>query len=544
MTAVSLREILTADVFRDHRLYAGRNGLDHLVRRITVSDIPDALEWLAGGELVCTTGYILSKNPEAQESWLMTAAGRGAAAIVIKPDRFLGLIPPQMVDVADKLDLPLIGIPNNIIWPTVIQETMDIMLSKQVQQLKNTYDIHHHLEEVVLSSAGLEAILDTLSEIVGCFVSLEDEFFNPIAACTKYEADGDSLGRAKQQRIKSVGSTSADKPREWIIAAAEKDVEGNQVIMPVIAGKHNFGWLIAFPVPHENVDFVRNALEHGATAVALEQLGHLASIQNRTEQINQFFRSMLTGKGLTRSEIARYGQEWGINLSAPTMVILFHCKPNLSMNVFRSCIDTMKQFDPSSLLSVHDFTMYMLFHPKSKSVPAIKAECGRLCYRILSICEAGNYSCHIGIGELFSIFDGAQFRRSYKEAEICVARAQETGETILFYTDIGIARLFPFLNDSEGVVSMAEGLLAPLTASDETLVSTLRTYIASGFSKTKAAKELCIHVNTMNYRLEKIQDLLNVDLSDVDTYLLLYTATEILTAFRHLDENIPDDTAF
>lgn len=51
---------------------------------------------------------------------------------------------------------------------------------------------------------------------------------------------------------------------------------------------------------------------------------------------------------------------------------------------------------------------------------------------------------------------------------------------------------------------------------------TLKCFISYGASKQKASQALFIHRNTLSYRLERIEELLQVDLSDIDVQTKLY----------------------
>ena len=52
------------------------------------------------------------------------------------------------------------------------------------------------------------------------------------------------------------------------------------------------------------------------------------------------------------------------------------------------------------------------------------------------------------------------------------------------------------------------------------LFDTLRAYTEAGFNKVRAAQMLFIHRNTINYRLQQIERICNVDLSNEE---LLFT---------------------
>lgn len=53
------------------------------------------------------------------------------------------------------------------------------------------------------------------------------------------------------------------------------------------------------------------------------------------------------------------------------------------------------------------------------------------------------------------------------------------------------------------------------------LVQTLEAYIECNFSRTKTSEKLHIHRNSLNYRLQKIEELLGQDVDKIDTFPLL-----------------------
>ena len=65
------------------------------------------------------------------------------------------------------------------------------------------------------------------------------------------------------------------------------------------------------------------------------------------------------------------------------------------------------------------------------------------------------------------------------------------------------------------------------------LAETLYAYITSGFNISLAAKKLYIHRNTMTYRLEKINDICNINYFDGDEVYKLFTSYKI---FELLDQ--------
>ena len=59
------------------------------------------------------------------------------------------------------------------------------------------------------------------------------------------------------------------------------------------------------------------------------------------------------------------------------------------------------------------------------------------------------------------------------------------------------------------------------------MVETLYVYLKNFFGLKESGKELHLHPNTVKYRIDKIQDLLNVNLNDPDHFMNVMMALQI-----------------
>ena len=80
-------------------------------------------------------------------------------------------------------------------------------------------------------------------------------------------------------------------------------------------------------------------------------------------------------------------------------------------------------------------------------------------------------------------------------------------------------------------------LLDPDLRGGPGLVHTLRAYLEEGQSQRAAARRCSVHVNTVVYRLRRIEDLLKVDLSDANVVF------DLTLALRTLDVTEPPEAA-
>jgi sugar diacid utilization regulator len=96
------------------------------------------------------------------------------------------------------------------------------------------------------------------------------------------------------------------------------------------------------------------------------------------------------------------------------------------------------------------------------------------------------------------------------------------------YTELGIYRLLG-TGDTTEVESFVQEWLGPLLDYDlrrnADLVRTLASYLDCGGNYDQTAQVLMIHRSTLRYRLHRIRDLTERDLSDVDTRFNLHVAT-------------------
>ncbi len=119
--------------------------------------------------------------------------------------------------------------------------------------------------------------------------------------------------------------------------------------------------------------------------------------------------------------------------------------------------------------------------------------------------------------------------QSYQEACIAVALPRLTGQKrfIQYFSQLGVFSII-FSHHTETVKNYCLQVLGQIIEHDEKygtdLMDTLRILLDNSCSWTTTANQMYVHVNTVYYRMFKVQKLLNVDFSLFETRLHLYTA--------------------
>src|SRR5919201_435964 len=162
-----VREVLGATTLAGARVLAGASGLDRVVQRLNIMEVPDILPWVKPHELLLTTGYPLRHNPDALVDLVAELDARGLAALAIKLHRYLDAVPPQMLAEADRRGFPIIEFPDGVGFDDVLHEVLSELLNRQAAVLARSEEVHRALVSVVLEGGDLAELAAELARILG-----------------------------------------------------------------------------------------------------------------------------------------------------------------------------------------------------------------------------------------------------------------------------------------------------------------------------------------------------------------------------------------
>ena len=138
----------------------------------------------------------------------------------------------------------------------------------------------------------------------------------------------------------------------------------------------------------------------------------------------------------------------------------------------------------------------------------------------------------VSVGVSSVVNDIANLRLAYRRARATVDMALRTGQSLLWFDELGIYRLFSQVADERLLREMGEETLRPLIeydrAHDTAYVQTLERYLAGERSIQKVAQEMFTHRNTVIYRINNIKKLLDCDFESEQDRLKYLIACMIL----------------
>jgi PucR family transcriptional regulator, purine catabolism regulatory protein len=553
---ITVQDVLTASAFHNSELLAGNKGLIREVTTITVAELPDAANWLRGGELVCTTAFFVSNTVVHQKEWIESLIHNGASALAIKTSRFLGSVPTAIIDVANQYDFPIIGMPHEITWPTVIESFMDFFMSERMRIMKLVEEIQSNLINLVLENNSIQSIAEKIAQLVGNPIILEDARLQVMAIGNIEEEEP-----SKKEDIQSVLNKRVEKAfRNKIVKSSfykniqkgmtkEKSEfietldgypEVQNVMFPIYSNKSVYGFisLLGYRKPHTLTDLI--VLQNSTTALALQLTKQYLYEQTFRKKTLALIEDIVHGR--IHTQIVFEYDFLNINWSNPMIAILVefnenHLENDLFWHRTEELISTiikkhiMKHFGQVIIGNEGSlFTILVSYSPsQAKRLTALlKEDMGHSIEELERHFETGKFQ--VGVG---GVYDKLEMTgKSYKDAKtaLSVVKKFERKGSMLFFEDIGIHRILSMIRDTEEIRDFCDDFLSELKQYDvetgNVLVETLHMYLLCDCSIKETAERLFLHSNTVAYRIKKIKQIIKHDLDSPEFKMAYLFALE------------------
>ena len=400
----------------------------------------------------------------------------------------------------------------------------------QLAEIQLSHDIHERFTKLSLDGAGITSILEVIGSLAGGRAAL-------------YSADG--------YRVRGAGETSDGMPprlhlppgatglsREVRISAGRPPRPID--VAPVRAGSEMLG-LLAVDLDQETGDAegrVR-ALEHGSTILALELAKERAAAEVERRLRGDLVEEVLAG-GLEAEEaerIARQAERLGHRLPQRAWVVVLEADDDrteaaLGARGQQDRLDAalsglVRSRLPGALTLVRSASAVFLVPDElAADLAAVEKLGAQILAAAAPVMKPGSAS--VGIGNLAN--GVGELARSHVEARQALRLTRRAGGRagVASYRSLGAFRLLLEVQSPDALRRFVNELLGPLLqyaqSRDTPLLETLEALSAARWVRRAAARQLGIHINSMTYRVERIQALTGLQLDDPETRVAISIA--------------------
>lgn len=545
---ITIQDVLTANAFQNSVVLAGEEGLSREVTSITVAEVPDAANWLRGGELVCTTAFFISNTVESEVEWIESIISNGAAALAIKTSRFLGTLPTSILQAANRHRFPIIGLPHEITWPVAIESFMDFFMNERIKFMEHVGEIQSQLINLVLENEPIQIIVDTIASLVGNPIILEDARLNVIAIGNDnhqsefdqsvIEQRTDEAFRNKILKTNFYQNVQRARNKDKLeiqITIADKTDTLN-IMLPIFSNKSIYGFisLLEYRKAHSVIDML--VLENSTTALALQLTKQFLNQQTIRKKTLALIDDLIQGR--TQSQIMFDYDFYHMNWSNPMICVLVEfVEPYLENDYFWNQSEELvskilkkhlkRSFDQVIVGSNGAlFTTLVSYAPnRFKGVTQLLRDDMKQALEEMDR-NLGKGKFRIGIGSAYT--DLKMIGKSFKEANtaLSIAKKFDRKGSIVFFEDVGMHRILAMIQNTEDIRDFCNDFLKDLKNSDpdntNMLLETLHNYLLCDCAIKITAQKMFLHPNTVAYRIKKIKQIIKCDLESAEfkfTYL-------------------------
>ncbi|APY85709.1 PucR family transcriptional regulator [Streptomyces alfalfae] len=154
-----LRALLDTDAL-GLRLLGGEDELDRAVRGVMTTDLRDPSRYLAGGELVLT-GLAWRRDAADSEPFVRILANAGVAALAAG-EAELGAVPDDIVEACARHRLPLFAVNESVAFATITEHVVRQVSGERAGDLAAVVDRHRRLMTSGPTGGGPDVVLDLL----------------------------------------------------------------------------------------------------------------------------------------------------------------------------------------------------------------------------------------------------------------------------------------------------------------------------------------------------------------------------------------------
>ena len=437
-------------------------------------------------------------------------------------------------------------------------------LARTNADLVRSLTLQRRLSEQVLAGGGPASIAGELAHVLDRPVVIEDHLARPVAGASPDGGDGWlrllSVGAARTgRRSRRGGGARTDRnggSAPPVDRAGSKAGDGVPAQVPVLVGDELVGRLTLGP--HDEPGPLDRALaDIAATGVALEFAKIRAALDVEHRIRGDVVSDLLTGAYTSEEAIAGRAARLGYVLADLRDVLVVGLERDagavasqsdaaavqLERRIVERIGDVLADAAPGSAVAAmgHQFVVLAAErqHADLVSSEALAAALRRAVGAILpdgGVSVAVDGPCH-GPAEL-----AAAYRLARESLELMTRLGRR--DLVVDGRALGPYRMLLKATDPDELRAFAIRTLGPLleldrrTGSD--LVETLRAYLEEGASRRRAAARLFVHVNTVVYRLERIERALGRSLADPE---LVFELTLALRIGALTDEGVDRDGA-
>lgn len=495
------------EFFPDFSVCAGHEGLDENISTITVMDAPDIYNWMNGGEFLITSGYPFKDCPERFADLILKLKERNVGALGIKVCRFIKELPEIVIETSNRVNLPIIDIPDHYAFSDIINPGLTTLLNTQYEELLKCEKIHNEFIRMGIYNNEIDNVLERLQR----FIKKDIIYFDV--------------------KNKKTYSTTKSSFKDIIKDNTINTICQDNIYINSVSNEQGLhGYIIINCNICELSSLDLRTIEYAQTMIILHIQKEFSNKQIIKSYKDNFILDILLNNIKSDEEIINRAKTHNWNLDSNMFCVIIDID-NYKLNyksddykletektkdlIYEDIINMMKKANKDSYYMAKSDSIVYIVNYKEKSL----AEFEKSLLEISKFIQRKyGYSLTICIGNRYENI--REIYKSYEECLICLKRGKDlfkVNSDIIKYHDISI--YWNLLNalkhngyENDPIILKLNELKDNDILNNTQYYDSIKSIIKCDWNLKEASEDMFIHYNTIKYRYSKIKELLNDNL--------------------------------
>ncbi|EHG5966081.1 PucR family transcriptional regulator [Enterococcus faecalis] len=535
-----LAEVLALPRFSDLQLLSSHSNLTQPLESVEITETPDVADFIPKNVMILTTAMIYKDDQEKLKPFIDSLKQAECTALGIKVGRFLDEISPEIAAYASAVDLPLIKIPSTQPLGGLLHEIVGYLRDSKTEQMSVAFDIQKRFSTLLMQDVDATRFIAEFAKILNAPIILLSPWQQVIAHSNYFYGNQKSAEFFIKQLSKDHFQQLAQEKK--IFRLQDERQENIQVAGFPIRVNDYFPYYLLVLSPEQIPYPISEFAIDQAILVLTFMLFKNQKIAESFEHLKTDFLDRLLD---THQEALSKHQNWLelwknyrlINSDYYQLAIVYGVtKPENETHIRyqqaegQLIFQWLKEQLPEILPDVALFKLknqnksILIFQSKKNDHLMILQNLAERLQQALPI------TIHFALGNAYENLE--DLPNSYIEASSTLEaslHAQKPATVQLFHPK-GLAGLFEKIG-TEDVEYFCQQQLKELAYPTEPtlqeLRKTLKVFLDFNCEITKTANALYLHRNTIKYRMNQCEKLLDTSIQEPETSLLLRVALEL-----------------
>lgn len=535
-----LAEVLALPRFSDLQLLSSHSNLTQPLESVEITETPDVADFIPKNVMILTTAMIYKDDQEKLKPFIDSLKQAECTALGIKVGRFLDEISPEIVAYASAVDLPLIKIPSTQPLDGLLHEIVGYLRDSKTEQMSVAFDIQKRFSTLLMQDVDATRFIAEFAKILNAPIILLSPWQQVIAHSNYFYGNQKSAEFFIEQLSKDHFQQLAQEKK--IFRLQDERQENIQVAGFPIRVNDYFPYYLLVLSPEQIPYPISEFAIDQAILVLTFMLFKNQKIAESFEHLKTDFLDRLLD---THQEALSKHQNWLelwknyrlINSDYYQLAIVYGVtKPENETHIRyqqaegQLIFQWLKEQLPEILPDVALFKLknqnksILIFQSKKNDHLMILQNLAERLQQALPI------TIRFALGNAYENLE--DLPNSYIEASSTLEaslHAQKPATVQLFHPK-GLAGLFEKIG-TEDVEYFCQQQLKELAYPTEPtlqeLRKTLKVFLDFNCEITKTANALYLHRNTIKYRMNQCEKLLDTSIQEPETSLLLRVALEL-----------------